>query len=62
MLFHELLFEPDTWYFPTSDTLIRLYPEQFWFDSALTIGGITIIISFASMIISTLVLKAVKID
>jgi integral membrane protein (TIGR01906 family) len=43
--FHELFFQNGTWYFPTSDTLIRLFPEQFWFDAALTIGGITVITS-----------------
>lgn len=35
--FHELLFPPDTWTFPTSDTLIRLYPERFWMDVGLVI-------------------------
>ncbi|MBZ0277606.1 MAG: TIGR01906 family membrane protein [Anaerolineae bacterium] len=40
--FHTLFFESGTWRFAYSDTLIRLFPEQFWFDAALTIGGITI--------------------
>lgn len=35
--FHELLFPPDTWTFPTSDTLIRLYPEKFWMDAGMVI-------------------------
>lgn len=30
--FHEILFPPDTWTFFNSDSLIRLFPEQFWFD------------------------------
>lgn len=30
--FHELLFPPETWTFAYSDSLIRLFPEQFWFD------------------------------
>ncbi len=38
--FHTLLFEDGTWYFLTSDTLIRLFPEQFWFDAALVVGGL----------------------
>ncbi len=41
--FHELFFQNGTWYFPTNDTLIRLFPEQFWFDAALSIGGITVL-------------------
>jgi len=40
--FHEVLFVDGTWLFAYSDTLIRLFPEQFWFDAALTIGGLTI--------------------
>jgi integral membrane protein (TIGR01906 family) len=30
--FHELLFPPGTWTFRYTDSLIRLFPEQFWFD------------------------------
>jgi integral membrane protein (TIGR01906 family) len=30
--FHQLLFPPDSWSFAYSDSLIRLFPEQFWFD------------------------------
>jgi integral membrane protein (TIGR01906 family) len=38
--FHTMFFADGTWYFLTSDTLIRLFPEQFWFDAALAIGGL----------------------
>ncbi len=41
--FHQLFFESGTWQFYYSDTLIRLFPEQFWFDAAITIGGLTIL-------------------
>jgi len=41
-LFHQLFFSEGTWIFLYSDTLIRLYPEQFWFDAALTIGVLTV--------------------
>jgi integral membrane protein (TIGR01906 family) len=40
--FHELFFAEGTWQFRLSDTLIRLYPEQFWFDVSLIIGTLTI--------------------
>lgn len=40
--FHQLFFESGTWRFAYSDTLIRLFPEQFWFDAALTIGGMVV--------------------
>ena len=39
--FHALFFADGTWYFAYSDTLIRLFPEQFWFDAALLVGGLT---------------------
>ena len=42
-LFHSLFFESGTWYFLYSDSLIRLFPEQFWFDAAVTIGVITVL-------------------
>ncbi len=43
--FHQLFFQSGTWYFPTSDTLIRLFPEQFWFDAAIVIGSLTLGVS-----------------
>lgn len=36
--FHTLFFEGDSWRFFYSDTLIRLYPQQFWIDAALAVG------------------------
>jgi integral membrane protein (TIGR01906 family) len=38
--FHEILFTPGTWTFFYTDSLIRLFPEQFWFDFGLlwTVG------------------------
>lgn len=36
--FHNLFFAPGTWQFALTDTLIRLFPERFWFDVALLIG------------------------
>lgn len=40
--FHALFFEAGTWEFHRSDTLIRLYPPRFWFDSALVVGILTL--------------------
>jgi integral membrane protein (TIGR01906 family) len=41
--FHEIFFADGTWQFYRGDTLIRLYPEQFWFDAAISIGVLTIL-------------------
>jgi integral membrane protein (TIGR01906 family) len=40
--FHSTFFESGTWRFAYSDTLIRLFPERFWFDAALSIGGLVV--------------------
>jgi integral membrane protein (TIGR01906 family) len=36
--FHRVFFSGNTWLFDYTDTLIRLYPVQFWFDAATVIG------------------------
>jgi integral membrane protein (TIGR01906 family) len=41
--FHKIFFAAGTWMFNYSDTLIRLFPENFWFDAAMTISGLTLI-------------------
>ncbi len=56
--FHQLFFQSGTWYFPTSDTLIRLFPEQFWFDAALTIGSITVVTALLVFILTLRVKRA----
>ncbi|MCZ7668066.1 MAG: DUF1461 domain-containing protein [Chloroflexi bacterium] len=38
-LFHNIFFDSGTWTFAYSDSLIRLFPEQFWFDFALIWTG-----------------------
>ena len=40
--FHALFFSEGTWTFSVRDTLIRLYPEQFWVDSAIGIAALVL--------------------
>lgn len=40
--FHQLFFQPGTWTFQATDTLIRLFPLPFWFDGALTASALTL--------------------
>lgn len=40
--FHSLFFADGTWTFSLSDTLIRLYPTQFWIDAAATVALLTV--------------------
>lgn len=41
--FHLIFFAGDTWLFSATDTLIRLFPPQFWFDASLLVGLLTLI-------------------
>jgi integral membrane protein (TIGR01906 family) len=41
--FHHVFFSGDTWLFNYTDTLIRIYPVQFWFDAATVIGVTSIV-------------------
>lgn len=50
--FHGLFFAGGTWQFEYSDTLIRLFPEQFWFDASLLIGGATLLTALIAMYFS----------
>lgn len=47
--FHGIFFAGGTWQFAYSDTLIRLFPEQFWFDAAIIIGGATLLVSLVTL-------------
>ena len=40
--FHRIFFEGDSWLFLYSDTLIRLFPMQFWQDVFLVFGVLTL--------------------
>jgi integral membrane protein (TIGR01906 family) len=40
--FHRLLFEGDTWLFAYSDTLIQLFPIQFWVDATFILAALTL--------------------
>lgn len=44
--FHRIFFEGDTWLFRYSDTLIRLFPIQFWRDAFIWIGIMTFAAGF----------------
>ncbi len=50
--FHEMFFAQGTWQFLYSDTLIRLFPEQFWFDAALVIGGLAVVSAILLLLVA----------
>ena len=53
--FHSLFFAAGTWRFLYSDTLIRLFPERFWFDAAVTIGVLVVAGAILIIFVTTLV-------
>lgn len=42
-VFHNLFFASGTWTFAYSDSLIRLFPEQFWFDFGMLWTGLILL-------------------
>jgi integral membrane protein (TIGR01906 family) len=54
--FHHLFFEGDSYLFRPSDSLILLYPTQFWFDGAVGVGLLSLVASLAVLILSLVLL------
>lgn len=58
--FHRLFFIDGTWRFEYSDTLIRLFPEKFWFDTALNLGLFAAAGAIALITASSWALRRIK--
>lgn len=58
--FHEVFFSGDSWRFSTTDTLLRLYPEVFWQDTAQVAAGIVVLQAAAVTGISTWWLRRLR--
>lgn len=50
--FHQLFFADGTWTFAATDTLIRLYPSQFWVDAAAWIAGLTLVTMVVILVVT----------
>jgi len=50
-VFHNILFDPYSWRFRYSDTLIRIYPMKFWYDG-------TVFVAVLSFLFGAIVLMA----
>lgn len=55
--FHNLFFASGTWMFPTSDTLIRLYPYEFWIDVFAFVFGLTLLEAILIAVVSWIGLR-----
>ena len=49
-VFHNIVFDPYSWKFRYSDTLIRIYPLKFWYDATLFVAILSLIIGFLTII------------
>lgn len=55
--FHELLFPVGTWTFSYTDSLIRLFPEQFWFDAGIIMSVSPLISGMVTAVIGYLLYR-----
>jgi integral membrane protein (TIGR01906 family) len=61
-LFHNIFFDAGTWTFAYSDSLIRLFPEQFWFDFALIWTGSILALGAIIGVIGWFLLKRLTVE
>ena len=50
--FHSIFFASGTWTFSLQDTLIRLFPAQFWVDGGIVIAGLVLLASLVTLILT----------
>ncbi|MFJ5955547.1 TIGR01906 family membrane protein [Paenarthrobacter sp. NPDC092416] len=50
--FHRIFFASGTWTFALDDTLIRLFPGQFWVDAGIVIGALVFITATVTFILA----------
>ena len=50
--FHRIFFANGTWTFTLQDTLIRLFPGQFWMDAGIVIGALVLLASLLTLILT----------
>ncbi|MGY2743248.1 TIGR01906 family membrane protein [Arthrobacter sp. UYCu723] len=50
--FHRIFFANGTWTFSLQDTLIRLFPGQFWVDAGIVIGALVLLASLVTLILT----------
>lgn len=50
--FHRIFFANGTWTFALEDTLIRLFPGQFWIDAGIVIAGLVLLAAVVTLILT----------
>ena len=60
--FHEVFFSGDSWRFSSTDTLLRIYPEVFWQDTAQLAAGIVVVQAVAVVLLAGWWLRRLRTD
>ncbi len=55
-VFHNYLFDPYSWRFRETDTLLRIYPMKFWFDGTIFVITASALLSFLSLALGAILL------
>ena len=50
--FHRIFFADGSWTFSLEDTLIRLFPGQFWVDAGIVIGGLVLLAAVVTLVLT----------
>jgi len=50
--FHRVFFANGSWTFSLDDTLIRLFPSQFWIDAGIAIAGLVLLASIVTLVLT----------
>ncbi|GGH89937.1 TIGR01906 family membrane protein [Arthrobacter liuii] len=50
--FHRIFFADGSWTFSLDDTLIRLFPSQFWMDAGIVIAGLVLLASIVTLVLT----------
>jgi len=50
--FHRIFFADGSWTFSLDDTLIRLFPSQFWMDAGIAIGAMVLLASIVTLVLT----------
>ncbi|HKU02566.1 MAG TPA: TIGR01906 family membrane protein [Arthrobacter sp.] len=50
--FHRVFFADGSWTFSLDDTLIRLFPSQFWIDAGIAIAGLVLLASIVTLVLT----------
>ncbi len=56
-LFHNIVFDPYSWRFSYTDTLLRIYPMKFWYDGTIFVLSFAGVLTLLSLITGLILLK-----